>query len=63
MDGYTTLYGILETALKEAGGECAMLLGQELSITLKDSSLITKSSYFDKLDGCCFIMGVNSAEN
>ena len=62
MDGYTTLYGVLETALKEAGGECAMLLGQELSITLTESSLTSKSLYFGKLDDCCFIMGVNSTE-
>lgn len=63
MDGYKTLYGILETALKEAGGECAMLLGQELSITLSESSLTSKSSYFGGLEDCCFIMGINSTES
>ena len=63
MDGYTTLYGILETALKQAGEECGMLLGQELSITLSDSLLTSKSSYFGELDDGCFIMGVNSGES
>jgi CheY-like chemotaxis protein len=63
MDGYTTLYGILETALKQAGGECGMLLGQELSITLSESLLTSKSSYFGGLDDGCFIMGVNSGES
>jgi len=62
MDGYTTLYGILETALKAAGGECAMLLGQELSIILSESSSTEKNAYCAKLDDSYFIMGVNSAE-
>ena len=62
MDGYTKLYGILESALKQAGAECGMLLGQELSISLSESLLTSKSSYFGELDDGCFIMGVNSGE-
>jgi CheY-like chemotaxis protein len=62
MDGYTKLYGILESALKQAGEECGMLLGQELSISLSESLLTSKSSYFGELDDGCFIMGVNSGE-
>lgn len=63
MDGYKTLYGILNTALKQAGDECATLLGQTLSITLSDSSSSSKSSYFGGLEDGCFIMGVHSGES
>ena len=62
MDGYTTLYGMLETALKQAGEESGMLLGQELSITLADSLSTSKSSYFGGLDDGCFVLGVGSSE-
>jgi CheY-like chemotaxis protein len=63
MDGYTTLYGMLETALKQAGEESGMLLGQELSIALSDSLSTSKSSYFGGLDDGCFVMGVDSGES
>jgi len=63
MDAYTTLYGILKTALKQAGEECGMLLGQELSITLADSLFTSKSSYFGGLEDGCFVMGVTSGES
>jgi CheY-like chemotaxis protein len=62
MDGYTTLYGMLETALKQAGEESGMLLGQELSIELSDSLTTSKSSYFGGLDDGCFVLGVDSSE-
>jgi CheY-like chemotaxis protein len=62
MDGYTTLYGMLETALKQAGEESGMLLGQELSIALSDSLSTSKSSYFGGLDDGCFVLGVDSGE-
>ena len=62
MDGYTTLYGMLETALKQAGEESGMLLGQELSIALSDSLSTSKNSYFGGLDDGCFVMGVDSSE-
>ncbi|MDD2308347.1 MAG: response regulator [Desulfuromonadaceae bacterium] len=62
MDGYTTLYAMLETALKQAGEESGMLLGQELSIALADSLSTTKSSYFGALDDGCFVLGVDSGE-
>jgi CheY-like chemotaxis protein len=62
MDGYTTLYGMLETALKQAGEESGMLLGQELSIALTDSLSTSKSSYFGGLDDGCFVLGVSSGE-
>ncbi|MDD2736615.1 MAG: response regulator [Desulfuromonadaceae bacterium] len=63
MDGYTTLYGMLETALKQAGEESGMLLGQEISIALLDSLSTSKSSYFGGLDDGCFVMGVDSGES
>ena len=62
MDGYTTLYGILETALKQAGEESGMLLGQELSIVLSDSVATSKTSYFGNLDDSCFVLAVDSSE-
>ncbi len=62
MDSYTTLYGMLETALKQAGEESGMLLGQELSIALSDSLSTSKSSYFGGLDDGCFVLGVGSGE-
>ncbi|MHB8058603.1 MAG: response regulator [Desulfuromonadaceae bacterium] len=62
MDGYTTLYGMLETALKQAGEESGMLLGQELSIALSDSLSTSKSSYFGELDDGCFVLAVDSSE-
>jgi len=62
MDGYTTLYGMLETALKQAGEESGMLLGQELSIALLDSLSTSKSSYFGDLDDGVFVLGVDSGE-
>ena len=62
MDGYTNLYGMLETALKQAGEESGMLLGQELSIALLDSLSTSKSSYFGGLDDGCFVLGVDSGE-
>lgn len=62
MDGFTTLYGMLETALKQAGEESGMLLGQELSITLLDSLSTSKTSYFGGLDDGCFVLGVDSGE-
>ncbi len=62
MDGYTTLYGMLETALKQAGEESGMLLGQELSIDLSDSLSTNKTSYFGGLDDSCFVLGIDSGE-
>ena len=56
------LYGMLETALKQAGEESGMLLGQELSISLSDSLSTSKSSYFGCLDDGCFVLGVGSSE-
>jgi len=63
MDSYKTLYGILESALKQAGEESGMLLGQELSIALSDSLATSKASYFGELDDGCFVVGVDSSES
>ncbi len=62
MDGYTTLHEMLESALKQAGEESGMLLGQELSIALSDSLKTTKKTYFSDLDDACFVIGVESRE-
>lgn len=63
MDGYATLHEMLESALKQAGEESGMLLGQELSIALSDSLSTTKTSYFGCLDDACFVLGVESRES
>jgi chemotaxis protein CheY-P-specific phosphatase CheC len=62
MDGYTTLHEILESALKQAGEESGMLLGQELSISLTDSLTTSKTAYFSDLDDAIFVIGVDSRE-
>lgn len=62
MDGYTTLHQILESALKQAGEESGMLLGQELSIILTDSLTTSKTAYFGDLDDAIFVIGVDSRE-
>lgn len=62
MDGYTTLHEMLASALKQAGEESGMLLGQELAITLSDSLNTSKTSYFGGLDDACFVIGVESRE-
>lgn len=62
MDGYTTLHEILESALKQAGEESGMLLGQELSISLTDSLRTSKTAYFGDLDDGIFVIGVDSRE-
>jgi len=62
MDGYTTLHEMLEVALKQAGEESGMLLGQELSIALSDSLKTSKKAYFGDLEDACFVIGVESRE-
>ena len=63
MDGYNTLYEMLGSALKQAGEESGMLLGQELSIALSDSLSTSKTSYFGNLDDSCFVIAVDSRES
>ncbi|QEM69893.1 response regulator transcription factor [Geobacter sp. FeAm09] len=62
MDGYTTLHEMLASALKQAGEESGMLLGQELAIALSDSLTTSKTSYFGGLEDACFVIGVESRE-
>jgi len=62
MDGYTILHEMLASALKQAGEESGMLLGQELAIALSDSLTTSKTSYFGGLDDACFVIGVESRE-
>jgi CheY-like chemotaxis protein len=62
MDGYNTLHEMLGSALKQAGEESGMLLGQELVIALSDSLSTSKTSYFGCLDDACFVIGVDSRE-
>lgn len=62
MDGYATLQKMLGSALKQAGEESGMLLGQELSISLLDSLSTSKTSYFSGLEDASYVIGVDSRE-
>lgn len=62
MDGYSNLNAILESALKQAGEESGMLLGQDLTISLTDSLTTSKTAYFSDLDDAVFVIGVDSRE-
>ncbi len=62
MEGYVKLYEMLESALRQAGEEAGMLLGQGLSATLTDSLQFTKTAYFGDLDDGVFVMSVESRE-
>ena len=56
------LHEMLESALKQAGEESGMLLGQELSIALTDSLSTSKTAFFGDLDDAIFVIGVDSRE-
>lgn len=62
MDGYVKLHEMLETALRQAGEEAGMLLGQGLSATLTDSLAFSKAAYFGDLDDGVFVLTVESRE-
>ena len=62
MEGYVKLYEMLESALRQAGEEAGMLLGQGLSVTLTDALSFTKTAYFGDLDDGVFVMSVESRE-
>jgi CheY-like chemotaxis protein len=62
MDGFAKLYEMLESALKQAGEESGMLLGQELAVTLSDALKTNKKSYFGELDDSCFVIDIESRE-
>jgi len=53
---------MLSSALRQAGEESGMLLGQELAISLSDSLTTSKTSYFGGLEDACFVIGVESRE-
>jgi len=62
MDGYVKLHEMLETALRQAGEEAGMLLGQGLAATLTDSLAFSKAAYFGDLDDGVFVLDVESRE-
>jgi CheY-like chemotaxis protein len=62
MDGYVKLHEMLETALRQAGEEAGMLLGQGLNATLTDSLAFSKAAYFGDLDDGVFVLAVESRE-
>lgn len=62
MDGYVKLHEMLETALRQAGEEAGMLLGQGLTATLTDSLAFSKAAYFGDLDDGVFVLDVESRE-
>jgi CheY-like chemotaxis protein len=62
MEGYVKLYEMLESALRQAGEEAGMLLGQGLTATLTDSLAFSKAAYFGDLDDGVFVMTIESRE-
>jgi len=62
MDGYVKLHEMLESALRQAGEEAGMLLGQGLTATLTDSLAFSKAAYFGDLDDGVFVLAVESRE-
>lgn len=62
MEGYVKLHEMLESALRQAGEEAGMLLGQGLSATLTDSITFSKAAYFGDLDDGVFVLAVDSRE-
>lgn len=62
MEGYVKLYEMLESALRQAGEEAGMLLGQGLTVTLTDALSFTKTAYFGDLDDGVFVMTIDSRE-
>ena len=62
MAGYVKLHEMLETALRQAGEEAGMLLGQGLTATLTDSLTFSKAAYFGDLDDGVFVLAVESRE-
>lgn len=62
MDGYVKLHEMVETALRQAGEEAGMLLGQGLTATLTDSLKFSKTAYFGDLDDGVFVLTVDSRE-
>ncbi len=62
MEGYVKLHEMLETALRQAGEEAGMLLGQGLTATLTDSLAFSKAAYFGDLDDGVFVLTVESRE-
>jgi len=62
MDGYVKLHEMLESALRQAGEEAGMLLGQGLTATLTDSLTFSKAAYFGDLDDGVFVLAVESRE-
>ncbi|MGE3259523.1 MAG: response regulator, partial [Geobacter sp.] len=53
---------MLESALRQAGEEAGMLLGQGLTATLTDSLTFSKAAYFGDLDDGVFVMTIDSRE-
>jgi CheY-like chemotaxis protein len=62
MEGYVKLYEMLESALRQAGEEAGMLLGQGLTATLTDSLTFSKAAYFGDLDDGVFVTTIDSRE-
>lgn len=62
MDGFVKLHEMLETALRQAGEEAGMLLGQELVATLTDSLPFSKTAYFADLDDGVMVLTIESRE-
>ncbi len=62
MAPYNNLQTVLDAALKQAGEESSMLLGQTLANEASDSLTTNKATYFADMDDAIFIVSVDSKE-
>jgi hypothetical protein len=62
MAGYEKLQGMLDAAMKQAGEESSMLLGQNLTVAASDVLNTDRKSYLGGEDSAIYVVGVESRE-
>ena len=62
MAGFEILQGMLDAAMKQAGEESSMLLGQNLTVAASDVLNTDRKSYLAGEDSAVYVVGVESRE-
>jgi hypothetical protein len=62
MSGFAKLQSMLDAAMKQAGEESSMLLGQNLEVAASDMLSTDRKSYLAGEDGAIYVVGVESRE-
>ena len=62
MSAYEKLQSMLDAAMKQAGEESSMLLGQSLTVAASDVLNTDRKSYLGGEDGAIYVVGVESRE-